>query len=254
VLLPAGGNLQRAERRTDLQGAFNEMVEADTQIEFAVYLLHAAVDEGWVEERLAKRLEDEEGLHPHFYKWNGIPGNSRQENMQYGFNSSPCCAVCLGTNGLGGFEQMMQQAATRRKSNNSEYRLIPVLLPGSDPDSRPELLLDLTYIDFRNDDNFEYEFYRFVCGIRNKPPGPWSPNAKHSGAPKGGNIPGADTEKYEAAFQRIVKIIAAGVKEGLSEKEAAEFRKTAFKDIVKKATRDFNLDQVGIQDNRTDRP
>jgi hypothetical protein len=229
------------------------MVEADNQIEFAVYLLHAAVDEGWVEERLAKRLEDEEGLHPHFYKWNGIPGKSRQQSMQDGFNSSPCCAVCLGTNGLGGLEQMMQQAATRRQSNNSEYRLIPVLLPGSNPDSRPELLLDLTYIDFRNDENFEYEFYRFVCGIRNKAPGPWSPNAKHSGAPKAGNVPEGDNEKYRAALLTVLDIVKAGEKEGLPKEEAAEFRKTAFESILKQITQNFSVDQVGIQEGRTNR-
>lgn len=227
------------------------MVQANIPIKFAVYLLHAADDEVWVEERLAKRLEDEEGLHPHFRKWHAIPGLSRQVTMQDGFDSSPCCAVCLGTKGLDGLEQTMQQAATLRKSNHPEYRLIPVLLPGSDPNSRPELLLDLTYIDFRNDENFEYEFYRFVCGIKNEAPGPWLSDAKHGGAQK--VVPDSGNEKYRAALLTVLEIVKAGEKEGLPKEEAVEFRKTAFESILKQITQNFNVDQVGIQDSRTDR-
>src|SRR5438309_5714935 len=99
------------------------------RVRYEVYLLQADSDEAWVEERLAKRLKAKESLNPYFLKWEGIPGDSRQQTMKKGLNESECCAVCLGANGLGGLQQMMTEAALARKANvrnrQSKYRVIP---------------------------------------------------------------------------------------------------------------------------------
>jgi hypothetical protein len=236
------------------------MVQVPSPVyEYDVYLIQAEEDESWVEVRLAKRLEDNEGLRPHFFKWRSIPGTDVEETMLDGLDKSGCCAVCLGKEMLGGSEEMLRKAATRRNADNTEYRLIPVLLPGSNPDSIPEPLHGLSKIDFRDEGAFDYEFYRLVCGIQNKPPGPWPPPGIQGEAHKTTNLSPVNKEKYEEAFVALLDIVSAGEKTGLPKEEATEFRRKAFEKIqkqiteayLKQVTQDFSVDQVTVRQSRT---
>lgn len=214
------------------------MVEVKTKIEFAVYLLQAKHDDDWVENQLAVRLSDNEGLQPYFFKWEGIPGANRLKSMADGFNKSKCCAICLGEKVLDGLEERMQELATDRQAKTPGYKLIPVFLPDSNPDSTPEFLVDLEGVDFRAGSDFDEQFHRLVCAIQDKPPGPWPPIAKGSVAPKAADLSQVNEEKYKAAFVTLVKIVSAE-ETGLPKEEAAEFRRNAFAKLQEQITENY---------------
>jgi hypothetical protein len=233
------------------------MVEVQTQIDkYAVFVLQAECDEAWVEENLAERLKDEEGLLPHFFKWNSIPGNSKQQTMQDGFDNSVSCAICFGAGGLGGIEEMMRQAATARKGANPKYRLIPVLLPDYDPatHSLPEILRDIEKVDFSGSKDFDEQFYRLVCGIKGVSPGPWKPKSK-DGSSQTGNISESAHEKYKKAFLELLDMVNEGEeKKRLDKEEAKNFRALAFDNIMKQMNQRFDVSEVTVQGSRAEKP
>lgn len=219
------------------------MVEVQTQTaQYSVYLLQAEADSDWVEERIASRLEQEAGLQPHFFRWVSIPGTARQQTMEEGFGNSGSCAVCYGTQGLGGMEKMMQEVATQRKGNDPQYALIPVLLPGSDPEALPKLLRDLEPVDFRDEKDFEWEFHRLVCGIKKVAPGP-RPRANEP--PPAAGASEQAYEKYLQGYVTTLKLIEAGERLGLhSKEEAGRLREQAFDKYMKLVTDDLVVPSI----------
>src|SRR5437868_729336 len=228
------------------------MPEGQTEIKFAVYLLQAETDDDWVEQHLALRLMEEEQTKPFFLKWQRIPGDSRQQTMVNGFNRSKCCAVCIGGQGLGGLTEMMQQVATDRRaqslSGESPYRLIPVILPGGDPNSTPELLKGAWSVDFRNEENFDWEFHRLVCAIQGIGPGPRPLVLKAN--QNLADVSVKARQKLADDFVNLLDVIEAGEKRGLPKKEAEAFRDAAFREIMKQVM-SSSPDKVNVQESRT---
>lgn len=222
------------------------MAHDSNQTDFAVYLLQAEADDDWVEQRLAQRLADKENLRPYFFRWEGIPGVSRQDSMVTGFNRSASCAVCLGKEALTGLTEEMKKIAIERKSKVSAgdpaYRLIPVILPGGNPESTPTFLTDAREVDFRNEQDFEWQFHLLVCGIKGEPPGP-RPRENTTVQAAGTEAKG-DKEQIQAAFVAILQTIDVAQRAaGLSPKEASSFRQDAFSNIQKKLL-DLSVEQV----------
>jgi len=225
------------------------MPEGQVEIKFAVYLLQAETDDDWVEQHLALRLMEDEQTKPFFLKWQGIPGDSRHNTMVDGFNQSKCCAVCIGGEGLGGLTEMMQQVATDRRaqslSDESPYRLIPIILPGGNPVSTPELLKGVFSVDFRNEENFDWEFYRFVCAIKGEKIGSRPLVLKQNQ-----DLTEKARQKLADDFVNLLGVIKAGEKEGLPKKEAETLRQTAFMEIMKHVV-SSSPDKVNVQESRT---
>src|SRR5262249_35560885 len=105
-------------------------------------------------------------------------------------------------------------------------------------------------IDFRSENDFEWQFHRLVCGIQNKSPGPQPPAASKTAEPVNG-------EKYEQAFVAALHLVTAGEKAGLSKEEATEFRRKVFEDLHKRMTEDYlkevtkKVELVTVQESRT---
>lgn len=105
---------------------------------FDVFLSHNSTDNAAVE-RLSVRLEDEAQLKPFLDKWHLVPGDPWQEDLEKALDQSATCAVFLGANGLGAWENEEMRSALNDRVHQRGFRVIPVLLLGADP-QRPETL------------------------------------------------------------------------------------------------------------------
>src|SRR5262245_57329886 len=140
---------------------------------YDVFLSHNSGDKAHVEV-LATLLEDRAGLKPFLDKWRLIPGEPWIEALEEALNRSRTCAVFLGPNGLGPWENEEMRVALDERVRNKSFRVIPVLLPGAEPKDEktlPRFLSRLTWIDFRAGIDDSDAFRRLVAGIRGLAPG-----------------------------------------------------------------------------------
>jgi hypothetical protein len=141
---------------------------------YDVFLSHSNQDKPAVE-LLARRLIDEAGLQPFLDKWHLIPGEPWQEALEEALDASHSCAVFLGPEGLGTWENEEMRAALDIRASRSDFRVIPVLLPGArfpDREQLPRFLARLTWVHFYSGLDDATAFQRLVCGIRGIAPGP----------------------------------------------------------------------------------
>jgi Tfp pilus assembly protein PilF len=142
---------------------------------YDVFLSHNGRDKEVVED-LARRLEDEAQLRPWLDKWNLVPGEPWQEALESALDSSRTCAVFLGPDGVGPWQNEEMRAALQERVSGSGFRVIPVLLPGAiRPDRKqlPRFLSRLTWVDFSGPEGLKDDaaFGRFVAGVRGLAPG-----------------------------------------------------------------------------------
>jgi tetratricopeptide (TPR) repeat protein len=138
-----------------------------------VFLSHNSQDKPFVE-ALAKRLEDEAGLSVWLDKWELIPGEPWQEALEAALDQCQTYVVCLGRSGLGPWHNEELRLALRQRVANKNRRVIPVLLPGSQPDAlkeAPAFLSGLLAVDFRQGLEDQEAFRRLVAGIKGRSPG-----------------------------------------------------------------------------------
>lgn len=141
--------------------------------QYDVFLSHHSSDKPQVE-RLAVRLEDEAGLKPFLDKWHLVPGQPWQEELEAALDQSATCAVFVGPNGLGAWENEEMRSALDDRVRNQKFCVIPVLLPGANPQNAqtlPRFLRRLTWVDFRAGLDDAEAFKRLVAGIRKQAPG-----------------------------------------------------------------------------------
>lgn len=142
---------------------------------FQVFLSHNRLDKSVVEQ-LALRLE-KEGIHPWLDKWNLIPGNPWQEAIESALNRCESCAVFFGLHGAGPWQNEEMRAAIDRRVNSKDghFRVIPVLLPGTERAERstlPDFLARATWVEFRRTIDDDEAFRLLVHGIQGTEPGP----------------------------------------------------------------------------------
>ena len=139
---------------------------------YDVFLSHNSQNKPAVEQ-LAKRLVDEAGITLFLDKWNLIPGNPWQEELETALRQSRTVAVFLGPQGISPWENEEMRAALARRATDKARRVIPVLLPGAvkDDSALPDFLQRLTWVDFHQGIDDADAFRRLVAGIRGEPPG-----------------------------------------------------------------------------------
>lgn len=140
---------------------------------YHVFLSHNSQDKPDVE-RLAEKLTDEADLTVFLDKWNLVPGDPWQEDLENALESSQTVAVFLGPAGISGWHNEELRNALSVRVSDRNRRVIPVLLPGTnmpEDDETPSFLQRLTWVDFRKGLDDEEAFRRLVAGIKGEVPG-----------------------------------------------------------------------------------
>lgn len=142
---------------------------------FDVFLSHNGRDKEAVE-YLARRLVQEAKLRPWLDKWELVPGEAWQEALEAGLGASRTCAVFLGPEGVGPWQNEEMRAALSDRVSREGFRVIPVLLPGAlQPEGKelPRFLSRLTWVDFNVPEGLKDDiaFGRLVAGVRGVAPG-----------------------------------------------------------------------------------
>ncbi|MEM7536897.1 MAG: TIR domain-containing protein [Chloroflexota bacterium] len=139
---------------------------------YDVFLSHSKADKEIVED-LAHKLSHAD-LNPFLDAWHLVPGEPWQESVENALDQSQTCAIFLGPDGTKSWENEEMRIALDERTNERNYRVIPVLLPGAKMPNRgdlPRFLSRLTWVDFRAGPDDEDAFYRLTCGIRGIAPG-----------------------------------------------------------------------------------
>jgi WD40 repeat protein len=136
---------------------------------YDVFLSHSSADKPAVE-TLALKLR-EAGLEPFLDKWHLVPGKLWQPGLEEGLRNSRACIVFVGSEGIGPLQRQEMLVAIDRGAKDPDFRVIPVLLPGSrKPTGIPDFLAQRTWVEFpsvEDDDAFQ----RLLSGIRGEEPG-----------------------------------------------------------------------------------
>jgi len=115
---------------------------------FDVFLSHNSRDKTTVRE-LARALLDR-GLRPWLDEWELRPGRSWQHELSRVLAETGSVAVLIGTDGIGPWE-ILEQEAYLRDAVDRGIPVIPVLLPNaSDSPELPLFLANRTFVDLRN--------------------------------------------------------------------------------------------------------
>ncbi|MEJ7738401.1 MAG: TIR domain-containing protein [Chitinophagaceae bacterium] len=134
---------------------------------YDVFLSYNSADANLVD-TIALKLK-EKGITIFLDRWYLVPGTPWPQHLEQVLNSCHAVAVLLGTNGMGSWQLREQQLALDRQTKTPGFRVIPVLLPASDP---PLGFLSLnTWIDFRQGVSDDHAVSRLALAIRGMPAG-----------------------------------------------------------------------------------
>ncbi len=144
---------------------------------FSVFLSHNSREKPVVE-RIAAKLK-REGLEPWLDKWCLTPAGDWQDELAVGLRASATCAVFVGPNGLGSWEDLEYKLATDRMAKDRAFRVFLVLLPGLpepfDTSQLPPFLNIRTWVDLRKGIEDARSFQSLINAIKGVPLGPEMP-------------------------------------------------------------------------------
>ena len=98
-------------------------------MKFDVFLSHNSKDKPIVEQT-AHKLEDM-GIKVWLDKWNLIPGEPWQEDLEDALDESQTIAVFVGPHDISPWENEEMRSAIEERVRDKSRRVIPVLLPGA---------------------------------------------------------------------------------------------------------------------------
>lgn len=138
---------------------------------YDVFLSHNKSDKYFVEE-IAKQLEAD-GLKPFLDEWHLVPGQPMQEGLEQALDASKTCAVFLGANEMGGWENEEMRSALAKRVENKDFSVIPVLLPNVELPNKsklPKFLKRLVWVEFNSLDD-KNALHKLKSGIYGRSPG-----------------------------------------------------------------------------------
>jgi hypothetical protein len=141
---------------------------------YNAFLSHNSQDKPIVEQ-IALWLEDEAKLQVWLDKWNLIPGDPWQEEIEKALDESECCVVFLGPNDIGPWQNEEMRSALEERVSQKTIRVLLVILPGARRPGKesklPRFLRRLTWVVFQDKWQEEDALHRLVCGIKGISPG-----------------------------------------------------------------------------------
>jgi tetratricopeptide (TPR) repeat protein len=141
-------------------------------MKFDVFLSHNSKDKPIVEQ-IAHKLEAK-CIKVWLDKWNLIPGDPWQEDLEDALDESQTIAVFVGPHDISPWENEEMRSAIEERVQDKKRRVIPVLLPGAPDNTKlvlPRFLKRLTWVDLRTGINDEDSFHRLISGIKGIAPG-----------------------------------------------------------------------------------
>jgi Novel STAND NTPase 1/TIR domain len=135
---------------------------------FDVFLSYSRADQDTVE-RLGRRLRDR-GLTVFVDHWYLVAGQSWPEALEKYLRDCRAVAVCIGTGGMGTWQQRESYKALDRQAHEPGFPVIPVLLPGANDPALGFLGLN-TWVDLRRGIEEDSNVEILVRAARGLPPG-----------------------------------------------------------------------------------
>jgi WD40 repeat protein/energy-coupling factor transporter ATP-binding protein EcfA2 len=140
---------------------------------YDVFLSHNIKDK-FIVAQIGRLLQEKEGLRPFLDKWHLVPGKPWQEEIEEALQESKTVAVFVGPHEIGTWHNEEMRVALNLRTQDPDFSVIPVLLPGANMPERgkmPPFLSRLTWVDLRGGIEDEDAFARLVSGIRGVAPG-----------------------------------------------------------------------------------
>jgi energy-coupling factor transporter ATP-binding protein EcfA2 len=120
-------------------------------------------------EHVAQQLREGD-LHPFLDRWYLAAGQRWVSALEQVMNTCEAVVVFVGPGEMGPWQQRERDFALERQSRSPEFRVIPVLLPGSDP--ALGLLGQNTWVDLRQGTDDRTSLAILTAAIRGEPPSP----------------------------------------------------------------------------------
>ncbi|GAA2430916.1 hypothetical protein GCM10010191_50710 [Actinomadura vinacea] len=173
----------------DTADALTEVTSLDVPVRpalgsgvYDLFLSHRAEDAG-AAERIADQLETY-GLLPFLERRLGGQGTPAPEAVEQAIMTAGTIAVLVGPDGLGSrHAERLAAALNRSIPRQSDIRVIPVLLPGAEPDALPPFLARHLAVDFRTQLDDPSAMAALVSGVRGRAPRRKGPALPDSPAP-----------------------------------------------------------------------
>lgn len=139
-----------------------------------VFISYARQDADSANE-IRRLLEDSE-LPVWFDRRDMVPGAPWQESIQAALKEASTVLLLVGAAGIGKWQSLEVNAAVTRSLEGGQLRVVPVLLPGSNPGRLPPLLRSLQCIDLREAGAYDHRIARLAATLLMSPDGQDSPN------------------------------------------------------------------------------
>ncbi|MET0068388.1 MAG: toll/interleukin-1 receptor domain-containing protein, partial [Candidatus Thiodiazotropha sp.] len=145
----------------------------DTKIN-RIFLSYSSPDQDQVEQ-VARRL-DREGYKVWYDNASLVPGESWSDALDQGLRDSSHCLVFIGSDTLNPWQhEEVRTAINRAVRERSEFRLIPVLLPGvkTQPGESelPEGIMNRHWVHFKTSVDEDDAWHRLISGLQGREPG-----------------------------------------------------------------------------------
>jgi AAA15 family ATPase/GTPase len=136
---------------------------------YDVFISHKSDCKPWVRV-LAQNLKTQ-GYNVFLDEWELVPGKNIVEGLYNSLQQSRNCVLVVTPEGIeSGWVREEYSQMVIQKQEKAGFSIIPVVLGQEVPDF--PFIKDILWVDFRNINRYRQSFYRLVCAIENKSPGP----------------------------------------------------------------------------------
>ena len=130
---------------------------------YDVFISYSSPD-AVVVEQLSRSLQDA-GLRVWLDTWELVPGARWKDSIEEAIRSAAATLVCIGGSGVTQSQRVEYQSAVQLETLDESKPLIPVLLPGAEPETVPSFLRARSWVDLRNGLDNRRELARLLAAV-----------------------------------------------------------------------------------------